>query len=414
MLQLIRSYQGLKSDTLRVVGAEFFLQLINAAYFTIFNFYLIDHGYTDEGIAQLIAKRFLVVMLLSLPLGFLIQGRRLLPLLRVAAALIPLSSWLILWSAPSQFAGVLSFAIGVQGAAFAVFQVCMIPYIMRNEVRGKQPEAIALHFSTWGMTGFILGIGIYLANTMAQTKISEAYVLVTLTIVSTIGFLMLLKPMKERVEPATAESRIWRRWQNYDWPAIFNVLTPSLIMGIGAGLTIPFVSLFFYHVFAMEYDTFSLMTAMATFFVTIGSVYGPRILRRYGYHVAITWTQSLAVLTLILMALTEAYAELSWVYLIAIACYMLRQPLMNMGNPIISEFTMNYVGSRNQEVTSALRQSLWAGSWFFSSQIFSVLRAQGFGFAAIFMTTAVIYGVSVIWYYLLILKYHHQISKAGK
>jgi len=324
--------------------------------------------------------------------------------------LVPISSGLILWSAPNQSWLILNIAIGIQGASFAVIQVCLIPYIMRNELREQQPEAIALHFSTWSLTGFLLGIGIYGINLISSQKLNEGSILSFLTVFSLAGFLLLLKPFEESLEPATTEGRIWHRWRGYDWPLIASVLTPSLIMGIGAGLTIPFVSLFFYHIFRMEYDGFSLMTALSTLLVTIGSVYGPRLLRRYGYHVAITWTQSLAVLALIVMAFTEGFAGGALAYFIAVLCFLLRQPLMNMGNPIISEFTMNYVGNRNQEVTSALRQALWAGSWFFSSQIFSYMRAKGSSFTAIFLITSAIYGVSVIWYYLLILNYHRQLK----
>ncbi|MFW7379938.1 MAG: MFS transporter [Oligoflexus sp.] len=408
MSQLWQSYRKIRPDVLRVIAAEFCLQLVNTAYFTIFNFYLIKYAYADEDIAQLLSNRFLVVMLLSLPIGFLIQGRRLLPLIRLAAVMVPLSSALILWSVPQQWWWTLNIAIGIQGAAFAIIQVCLIPFIMRNESREQQPEAIALHFSTWSLTGFLLGIGIYAINFFRHENLDEAYVLVFLTIISIAGLIFLAKPMNENLLTATAEGRIWQRCRSYDWLLIVNALIPSLIMGVGAGLTIPFVSLFFYHVFRMEYDGFSLMTAISTLLVTIGSVYGPRLLRHYGYHVAITLTQSLAVIALVVMAFTESFSHLAFAYGIAILCFLLRQPLMNMGNPIISEFTMNYVGDKNQEVTTAMRQSLWAGSWFFSTQIFRVLRAEGSSFTTIFLITSFIYGVSVFWYYFLIKAYQQQ------
>ena len=96
--------------------------------------------------------------------------------------------------------------------------------------------------------------------------------------------------------------------------------------------------------------------------------------------------------------------------LLASFCYLLRQPLMNMANPIISELTMNLVGSRNREMTSALKQGLWAASWFLSSQLFRSLREAGLPFVWVFGSTAAIYAVGVIWYARLIRGYEKSTS----
>ena len=75
---------------------------------------------------------------------------------------------------------------------------------------------------------------------------------------------------------------------------------------------------------------------------------------------------------------------------------------MNMANPIISAFTMDFVGESSREITSALQQALWAGSWFFSSQIFGLMREKDMGFVTILLTTAAIYTLGVGIYYVLI------------
>ena len=98
------------------------------------------------------------------------------------------------------------------------------------------------------------------------------------------------------------------------------------------------------------------------------------------------------------MAFTSFFSEFLLAYVLACLCYLIRQPLMNLANPLISSFTMEYVGERNREMASALQQSLWAGSWFFSSHIFAILRGDGQAYSTILLTTAAIYALGVFLY----------------
>jgi hypothetical protein len=87
---------------------------------------------------------------------------------------------------------------------------------------------------------------------------------------------------------------------------------------------------------------------------------------------------------------------------------MLRQPLMNMAGPMTSELVMKYTGKRNQEMVSALTAAIWSGSWFISSLIFKLLRSSSWSYVYIFLITAFLYGIGVVWYYYLILDYNKR------
>ena len=78
---------------------------------------------------------------------------------------------------------------------------------------------------------------------------------------------------------------------------------------------------------------------------------------------------------------------------------------MNMAAPMTSELTMNYVGKENQEMLSAIMAAIWSGSWFFSSQIFRLLKEEGLLYAHIFYITAIFYAIGVFMYFLLIRDY---------
>ena len=92
---------------------------------------------------------------------------------------------------------------------------------------------------------------------------------------------------------------------------------------------------------------------------------------------------------------------------------MLRQPLMNMAGPITSELCMRYVGSQNQEIMSALWSAIWSGSWFFSSQIFKILRKSGIDYVYVFLITAFFYCLGAFLYYLLSKEYEESKSDSN-
>ena len=194
---------------------------------------------------------------------------------------------------------------------------------------------------------------------------------------------------------------------DYDWNLIVQATVPTFIIALGAGFTIPVINLFFHDVHGMQAPAFSLMQSVAFTLVVISSLAVPEVKRRFGYQVAITLMQSLAVVFLFIMATTEWYNYTSLGLVIAVVTYTLRQPLMNMAGPMTSELTMNYVGERNREMISAINASIWSGCWFFSAKIFSVLREADVAYSNIIFITVALYIVGVAWYYRLI-KVHEK------
>jgi uncharacterized membrane protein AbrB (regulator of aidB expression) len=146
--------------------------------------------------------------------------------------------------------------------------------------------------------------------------------------------------------------------------------------------------------------------------VAWGAMMVPRIKDNIGYKIAIPTTQSLAVISLVALATTQFYSQYSVAVYIAIICYLLRQPLMNMAGPMTSELVMNYVGEKNREITSALTAAIWSGSWVISGLMVKVMFSKGYPFVNIFLITSGLYAFGVLMYYFLILDYGKR-EKAG-
>jgi hypothetical protein len=198
--------------------------------------------------------------------------------------------------------------------------------------------------------------------------------------------------------------------QPTDWKLIIKALTPTLIIASGAGLTIPFISLFFDKVHNLHKGGFSVLSFIASLLVAYFAMLVPKIKTFIGYKIAIPGTQSLAVISLVALATTQFYNTNPIALIIASACYLLRQPLMNMAGPMTSELVLNYVGKNNREITSALTSAIWSGSWVISCFMVGFMFNYNISFANIFLVTSLLYAIGVILYYLLILDYNKRES----
>jgi len=398
---LLKEYQKVNSNVLKLITAVFFIQIVNAVYFLIANIYLSKKGFSDPEIAGFLSARYLMILLLALPFGLFIKGRRLLPFFRFSCMAVPICSILLVFAIESGHSSLVYVLFGLLGISFMMSRISIMPFILRNADPKVHSEAITLNFINWSSGIIVIGLLIAFLSGINMDFFNERRLILLVTALSFISIWFILKLGNDEKDPPDKPSLSLK---TYDWKSIIQAVIPTLIIAIGAGLTIPFLNLFFFKTFGMDSDSFSLLGAVTSTLVVITAVLIPRIKRKFGYQ-AIPVTQFLSVLALIGLATTEIFAEIEYMLVIAIIFYMLRQPLMNIANPMTSELTMYYVGERNREMLSAILASVWSGSWFFSAQIVRTLRRNDFSFGYIFYFTAGLYIVGIISYIVLIKMY---------
>jgi hypothetical protein len=395
---------------INVIIAEFFIQLINVAFLSIQLIYMQKCGYSDYESAGYISFRFLGVLLLAVPMGMYLKGRNIKPLFVISCIVVPTASVMIILATMYHWNQWLYFYQLLWGMGFTFIQIPVMPYILRNSIASNQTGAISLSYSTYSFGGIASGLiiwGLYFINPIL---FNERNILLLLAFSGFLSLYFLYKIKITEYLPSYEGKRIDIR--KLDWYIIIKALIPTLIIAVGAGLTIPFISIFFFNIHHLGTDQFSLLNSVASVLVAIAAMLVPYVKKSIGYKLAIPATQSFAVLALILLATTQLYAQLTIAVYLAILCFLLRQPLMNMAGPMTSELVMNYVGKKNQEMVSALTAAIWSGSWFISSIIFKVLRQSGIAYVYIFLITAALYALGVIWYYALIIDYSRR-EKAG-
>jgi len=398
--RVIKKYLQLEEHVLLMIKAEFFIQLIGAAFFLILNIYLVKQGFSDPEIANFISYRFLAVMLLAFPLGIYIKGKPLKPFFMIGILGVPIVAISLVLSIKYIYHDYLQILFVLWGAAFTLFSVCSLPYVMRNTAPENQSHAISLNYATHSFGTIISGMFIFCVGQFIP-DIDEGNILLLISLFGFIGVYFLSKMKIDVSEPIKEKYN----WNSYDWYLIIKAIFPTLIIAIGAGLTIPFINLFFFHNFEIDSASFAFIGGVSSILVAFLALLVPNLKRFLGFKKGITYTQSIAVIALVALATTEFFNDYWWALPLATICFWIRTPLMNMAAPMTSELTMNYVGSKNQEMLSAIMAAIWSGSWFFSSQIFRFLTSEGLAYAYIFYITSALYAFGVIMYYLLIKDY---------
>jgi MFS family permease len=411
MLSKLKEYTTLDKSIINLTIVEFFVQLINVSFIAILPLYMKAEHFSDAQYAHFTSYRYLGMLALALFVGMYIKGRKILPLIYIAAAGVPLFALLIVFGVYIHSTGLLLIAHLLWGTAYTFIQIPILPYILRNAPKEQHTLAITLNFATWSIASIFGSLIIAIFNGFDKDLFNERNLLFA---IATIGFsavYFVLRISKKEYIPVSAKKTadpITSGLKDYDWRIISRALIPTTIIAIGAGFTVPFMSLFFSNVHNMSTALFSFLNFLTAVLVTIVAVYIPSIKSRYGYQRAIPMTQSFAIGALIIMATTQYYFQFSSAIYIAAIFYSLRQPFMSAAVPMTSEITMKYVGERNREMVSALTSSIWSGSAYFSAIGFGILRHLNVAYVNIFLITAATYIVGVTMYYFLIVDYHKR------
>lgn len=416
----IRRYLSIPRPVLLLLAAELLVSLVQGLLILIFNIFLRKElGYDDATIAAITSYRFLGVLALALPAGMMLKGRRLKPVILLGIAVVTASTWLMIAAGRAGNPGMLAMTSLTSGIGMMLIHVAATPFIIRETDDDTRTEALALGFGTWSLSLILCGLLVPWLASFGEIALGdfrwvldEAGIIQLVTLVS-LAALPLVLCIRERPPPVEKSRLFENPLRSYDWGRIIRATTPNLFIAVGAGLTIPFMNLFFNSVYGYDSEDFSRLGGVTGVLVLVGALLNPVVKRRFGYNVAIILSQTIAVFFLVLVGVSQIlHPDIPGMVWLAAVAYCLRQPFMNMAQPITSELTMTYVGERNRELMSALGASIWSGSWFVSAKIFQWLRTLELEYYQIFFITAGLYVIGIALYRRLI-RLHENALRAS-
>lgn len=161
---------------------------------------------------------------------------------------------------------------------------------------------------------------------------------------------------------------------------------PNLVTGLGAGLSIPFINLYFDDVFSASTKLIGIVFAGSQFLMISGILLAPLLSEKFGKIKTVVSSQLISIPFLIIMGITGNFY-------FAVIAFLVRAALMNMAQPLFTNYAMEQVHKDEQPLTNALLVIAWTAGRGVSASIGGFL-IEKFSYALPFFTTSALYLVS--------------------
>ena len=161
----------------------------------------------------------------------------------------------------------------------------------------------------------------------------------------------------------------------------------QLGIGLGAGLVIPFVNLFFKVKFNASDPMLGMVFAVNSLLIGAGNFASPLLARRIGRGPAVLWPQVLSLPFIFLWGYgpTLALSGLG---------YLVRTPLMNLAGPVFSAMVMELVPPALRSTLNGILMLTWNGGWAVGALASGYVQTH-WGFNPLFVGTVVLYSVAI-------------------
>jgi MFS family permease len=389
-LTSVRSFS--RNARLYLIGS--FLVGFNFAVFELLlNLYLKELGFAEGDIGFVQSSRAMGMTAIAIPAAMILSRVSLKPLLMVCCILLTIFSFgLATWT---QFEYLIGFGLMV-GMSFAFFRVASGPFYMRNSSPKERTHLFSFSFATFLLAGMLGSWGggnmvTIIAEYTGDIILGYQYTLYTGLGIGALAMIPLSLIKGE--EPSTEENRINLNWEQLRRRGgfYFRIGFVNFLVGVGAGLIIPFLNLYFRDRFDLAPDQIGFYFIILQFSMLAGTLCGPLLTPRFGLVRTIVITQLASIPFMLILAYARS------LYL-AVPAFVLRGALMNMGVPVNTNFCMELCDKSEQGLVNALTMVSWTSSWMVSVAIGGEI-IEKYGYTVVLNVSAVLYILSTWSYY---------------
>ena len=171
---------------------------------------------------------------------------------------------------------------------------------------------------------------------------------------------------------------------------LLRLLTPPLLISCVAALLIPYLNLFFKERFALPDSTLGLIFAALGVTTGLIALAGPALSARIGKIRTVALTQALSIPFLLILGFVP------WLG-VAVGAALGRAALFNMGAPLYDAFAMERTDEAARPAVIGLINAAYSAGYLVGPLISTLVQAR-YGFAPLFIATAICYGLAVLAY----------------
>ncbi len=390
------SHLGLFSKNIRLfLWGSFFLGISQSVFFLIYNLFLKDIGYTESFIGHTLSVSSLGTVLFSLPLAYVMPRIK---LKRIIVFLPVLLCIFTLWQTFLTDEVSIMISSFFKGIIYTVLGIISAPFFMRNSTEKERSHIFSLSFALGLASGFIGNFlsGIifkYSGKLMTDPVFQNRSALVFSALSGLFAIFYFLKLDVKNIERSEGQKIVIA-----DFPLkfIFRVSFPQFVIGLGAGLVIPFVNLFLKNDWDLSTDRISVIFAISQLFMFFGIVVAPVCKKYFGMMRTVVVTQLLSMPFMYFLGFSKVFPLVEF-------SFYIRAALMNMAAPLITNFMLEKVDEAHQYSANAVATIAWTGAWVFSAYLGGTI-IEKYGFKTVFTIAIILYFVSSAMYYFFFIK----------
>lgn len=280
------------------------------------------------------------------------------------------------------------------GMLFTVHWVAAAPFFMRNAGPNERTELFGLASALETLATIVSAYGVGFVARRLGTHLESELLGIRYALAGTaFATLFAIIPFaKIRSTPLVTENRrILHYLMARDFRLLGKLTFPGFLVGCGAGLTIPFLNLYFRERFHQDPQQIGTFFAIAQVLTMAGFLMGPLLARRFNHVRAIVFTELLSIPFFLILAV----ADRLW---LAVAAFWMRGALMNMNQPVSAAFAMEVVPPDQQASTNSMRMLAWNLSWMVTTPLGGWL-IERHGFTPNMIATMGLYLVSAVLFW---------------
>jgi MFS family permease len=370
------------------LAGEFLAGIGQGTIWVLRNLYLKELGFKEGFIGQALSISVLGMALVAVPLSFTMDRRPLKGYL--AAGALALGAGIAgtaLW--PSEIP-VLAWGF-VAGSGIALLSVGSVPFYMRHSTPAERPFLFGAGTALSPASGLVgTGLVWVLAHAWGDKTPGMQKMMLLSAAIAAAGAAVFAM-IRENRAPARVSDRL-----EIDRRTAFRLAMPLAIIGLGAGLTIPMINLYFESRFHYAPGKISAVFSVAQVFTFVAFLASPLLARRFGGVRTVVACQMLSIPFFLVMAFTGAPA-------LAVGAFLARHALMNMAGPVNAQFAMEVVSADQRALTNGLREISWNGTFLLGTSaggwIIENVRLWGDGYTLTMLCTIALYiaGSALFW-----------------
>jgi len=366
------------------LGGTFFMGYATAILWMLYNLYLKQLGFTEGIMGEILFFQGLGTVIVAIPAAIAVDYIKLKKVM-ILASIINACSFVLMTFITD--INILRLVAMFVGAGYTVHFVVASPFFMRNSTPKERTFLFSAN-NACDLAAGLLGalIGGYIPRFLSHWDIPLVTGFrVSLLLGAAFAFCSIFFYMRiSSIVPIKTGKIDWLTYlKARDWPTTIRLCLPQIIVGLGAGLVIPFLNIYFVNRFDLDSANIGKIYSVGQIFTIIGLLSGPIIARKIGIIKTVSFSEMFSIPFFLILAFTNQLPA-------AIAAFLLRGSLMNMSWPLYNHFAMEKVEPQHHAGTNSLLNFSWNLAWMFSAIIGGNL-IEHHGFVPVMLATIGLY-----------------------